>query len=152
MKHWIITIALLFKIITISGCYHQEESNFKVEVKALDKFQQESTTFTKGEEIVFDLTITNISSKFQKLWYGGSSIFELIVRDSNNGVAWILPFERPSNLSVVEIDLSPNESFTTGYIWNQKGNDGIAIEAGDYEVEGKFLSVSESGKLSISIQ
>lgn len=113
------------------------EAGFDVALVMRAPTGAERSSFDFGENIVFELTITNRSGGAQTLTLPTNQIFDFAVLSTGNQPPrWRWSFNRTFTPTVTSLTFSSHQAITYPYIWNGVLEDGTQITAGTYEVRG----------------
>lgn len=135
MSNW--KTAAIFTGILLAGCNGSDDGAaagppLKAEFSVKDKFDQAATVFTAGEEMTFELTVTNTrnSSVVYELTSPGHNIY---VKDGED-ILWAKFHGRISAQVLRQQTMGANQVLQLGATWNGEDSDGNPVPPGDYEV------------------
>ncbi len=152
MKKWIVAA---FVLLTLVGCNIETGSNnsdFEVTIKTTDKFSQESTTFTQGEEITFTLTIRNISSEIQTLHFTSGQQYDFVVKNTEGTEIWRWSNGMAFTQALTSYRLVPGQSQIFTYTWDQViSSDGTIIPVGNYVLEAQKIGIDITPRQALAI-
>lgn len=152
MKHILMSVVF---ILLFSGCGISNEPNIepKTEIKLTvkDSFGQEEDTFTQGEDIELELTITNHTNKDYGLIFSGSiqnrlrvtTLLDIEIMDTHPSF---------DTLGITELIVKPNETVVRSIIWDQKLLNGELVPPGEYTLYASFIYDFTERKQKITIQ
>lgn len=119
--------------------------DFRTRLNVLDVFQQESSTFSAGEDINFQLTLTNRSDRDLRFRFDSGQKHEFFVFSEGSdvplwqwSVAESLAFTQAQSSQLVKED----NSWTVTFTWDQSTTQGESVIAGRYRVVGQFIGVA----------
>lgn len=122
-----------------------DDDDFRTRLNVLDVFQQASSTFSAGEDVTFQLTLTNRSNRDLRFRFNSGQKHEFFVFSEDSdvplwqwSVAESLVFTQAHSSQLVRED----NSWTVSYTWNQQTTDGENVAAGRYRVVGRFIGVA----------
>jgi hypothetical protein len=174
MKQKILILPLLGVLLACNDSASPPAPEFSVDIRTLDKFDQESQEFAQGEEINIELSITNLTSD-DKSFMVGFPEADLNLIDDTGEIVWTWSNGKLDLLLIFGIQLKANETRTRKFDWNQAintgtgGNEGITtvgneaittggdlvvarVAVGNYVLEGWFVwAPEEIASTTISI-
>ena len=113
------------------------ESFFVTYLYVLDTNGQEKPEFSSGEEIQFELNITNNSDSPQSLTFSSGQLYDFAVRlQGTSNIIWLWSNDKVFTQfgTTLTFDSGETKSFTE--LWDQMDNDGVPVDPGLYEVQG----------------
>lgn len=130
---------LLFAGLLTSACNLSDDGNgapgagsLEADFVVKDKFDQEVSVFTAGEDITFDYTVTNISGSTVTYEYTSPG-HDIRVLDGDTTV-WSKFHGRSFPQVTTSGQLSPGEVLDLGATWNGTDNEGERLPPGKYKV------------------
>jgi hypothetical protein len=148
-------IQILPLIIILLACNSSDSPpgpELSVEIRTLDKFDQESQAFTQGEKITIEFSITNRTSEEKRITSNTTQTVGYLIKDERGDIV----LDRSSMLAgqmFTSIVLNAGETEIVRLNWDQTiDRDGNLIGIGNYAIEGWFRgSGSEPAAIDISI-
>ena len=105
--------------------------------------------FSAGENITFDLTITNITNTPRSLTLSTSQRYDFIVA-GDPGTLWNWSHDKGFLLMITTMRFGPLETKTFREVWNQADNSGVQVPAGTYQAQGFIAIGREKFNLELS--
>lgn len=97
----------------------------------------ESSSFTFGKTIVFDVTVTNRSGGTQVLTLPSTQVYDLAVfPEGSQTPRWRWSFNRTFSPTETNLAFTGHQSITYLYVWPGVLDDGTQIMPGSYDVRG----------------
>jgi len=146
-------VIIIFMIITLGGCFHDNNSNyFEVKLVTKDQFGQVSTSFVQGEDIQIVLSIKNISSQIRSLKFSSGKQYDFIIKNIDGEPVW----RWSSGMSFTEAEssynLAPDEVRIITHSWNQILSDTeMVIPVGNYTIESDDIGINVVSKQELTI-
>jgi len=147
-----------------SNCSKNTDSNapqFVTSLQVENVSGLPSSGFTQGQTINLVLTIRSRSASNQTLFFNNSEFANFAVVDAGTAnVEWNCDNDPTTctttgsittattasgGAGFVQIDFKPFQTQTITFSWNQLGNSGSQLVAGDYEVMGGFTVYNTTG-------
>lgn len=91
--------------------------------------------FFPGENITFELAISNIRDSSQALNFSDSQLYDFLVA-SDAQLIWNWAHDKVFAQVLTRLDFAPFETKTFSVVWDQRDNEGVQIPAGTYQTQG----------------
>jgi hypothetical protein len=93
-----------------------------------------------GEPVALELTVRNRTDTDVVVEFDSSHQFDFVVVDAGSSrVRWRWSTGKAFTQATTELEFAPGQTRTFTTTWNQVGDDGQAVAAGDYEARGVLL-------------
>jgi hypothetical protein len=144
VKHIILLILLA---ISLCGCKHSSENNSTKDslvttLTVKDKFSQDATSFVVGDEINFQVVVTN-KENFE-VTYSVTAPGDYINIKQDNTQIWNKYYGIDFAQVIQERTIGAHESITYTSTWYGNNNQGEMVLPGEYTVEGgSILSINQ---------
>lgn len=117
----------------------KSDPDFVTTLAIKDATGQFRSTFSPGEQIIFELSVTNLSTQPMTVTRGFNLTHDFFVAPAGTRqIVW----QATDGLSfqpVVEMDeFAPGETKTYPGVWNQDRNDGLPLMPGEYVARGFY--------------
>jgi hypothetical protein len=148
-------IVLVGLCIIFSGCGDggKEAQYFMTTLTLKDQSGKETTDFSQGENITFELSITNGSDSPKSLTLASPQTYEFIVAPTGETQPiWHWSFGKGFPAVIVELSFAAGETKTWQEIWDQKDDLGNAVVVGNYVAQGFMWTMQEAGNDAISAE
>lgn len=123
---------------------------FETSIQLLDKSGKESTSFTAGDPVTMVVTVTNVSTSSQEVYYSSAHQFDFWVMNPSGQTVWQWSADKAFTQMVsAPFQIIPGQSLSFTTVWNQKGNDGSESGPGQYLAKGR-VAFAPSAELSIA--
>ena len=146
-------LPLVIILLACSDSNNLAAPELQVEIRTLDKFDQESQVFIQGEEVTIELSVTNLTDSKKTLWSLTTQTFDLQLKTEMGEIVDFWALGPLFGQGSTAITLGGNETHIVTTSWAQTADlDGNLVAIGDYVLEGWFIGAPEEvATISISI-
>ena len=140
--------------VLLYGCSHDDapSTDYTITISATDIFDQQSSTYTQGEIIQLNLTITNTGDNDISFLTGDGCLADYEIFNSNNASIGNVP---RICLAVIPIDtpLKNGDTLSESVSWNQDTNLSVTTQLpiGTYSITGNVFGHEKSASITIAI-
>lgn len=122
-----------------------DSPDFVTTISIQDVNGQDSENFAAGQQIQFVVSIRNRSNSAQTLDFADAQIYDFyVVNSGTSDVVWHWSAGQAFAQNVNSIDFSAGQSRSYTVMWTQLDDDGQAAAPGDYEVQGRIVTQSDT--------
>lgn len=136
---WIVAVCFLLTGCNESASEPEPVVNLESRLDIYDKFDQSVSTFTAGEDVILELTVSNPNNSAIKIWYLSPGSDYLVLRDGDvvwqyrNGVVYAA--KSSEGMDIRSFTLEPGDFWKGRAIWKGVDNDGDLVPPGEYEIK-----------------
>lgn len=144
---YIVMLPITFGLLAGCGNSGSDDSIiFDITLTLQNDDGQQVTTFTQGESITFVLSIRNLTNSTQTIIFPSSQGYDFIVYESDGeSILWQWSFDKDFLTVITELNINSNETIAFSEIWDQKNNNDVLVEAGNYKAQGLIpVNISEN--------
>jgi len=154
-------IILLF--LQISACYQEDNSdiqqnlneatNFSLDIKTFDSFEQENNQFLQGEIINIRTYVTNLNDTELVLNFGSYYTGDIELINQQNETVWRVNEGKAFIQIPSKWTLEPNKTYESSFNWDQKlyPND-TQVPAGTYKLIFYLVGYDQVAEMTITIE
>jgi hypothetical protein len=127
-------------IVATGGGDNDENGVFVTSLYVLDTTGEQTSEFSSGEEIQFELNIINTSSSRQTLEFVSGQQYDFFVRQAGTSdIIWLWSHDKAFAAYMSTLTFDPGETKSFTELWDQMDNDQVLVDPGLYEAQGVIV-------------
>jgi len=118
------------------------DPDFATTLVIKDATGQFRDTFAPGEQVVFELTVTNLRDRTVTVTRGSGQVFDFLVAPAGTrDIVWLWSTGFSFTQAIEHDVFAAHEARTYSVAWNQDRDDGLPLLPGEYVARGVYAAV-----------